>query len=270
MDTKLLKHGNALRIVHAGVCMAAALLLTACGGGGGPAPGTNTQASLATDQVAFESTVYKVTLQYCARCHDGNTAGAPAFANKDSQMAYKAIIDTKKVDKVNPAKSRIVLKLADEKHNCWNKCDDDAAKMRSAIEEWVALIGGKPVDTGFDAQTIKSLPTTFAASQGGGVASKRVNTDLIALYTFKEGAGTVVHDVSGVAPAMDLTVSGTEWVAQQGLKNVTGKAEATVETSKKLFDKIAAPGTTKEYSIEAWIVPDNTTQAGPARIVTWW
>ncbi len=266
MDTKFLNKGNALHVcASAGII--AALLLSACGGGG-PESGTNTQASLATDQVAFESTVYKLTVQYCAACHDGNTAGAPGFANKDSQVAYKAIIDTKKVDKVNPAKSRIVLKLADEKHNCWNKCDDDAAKMRGAIEAWVALTGGKPVDTGFSTLTIKSLPTTFAASQGGA-ASKRVNTDLIALYTFKEGAGTVVHDVSGVAPAMDLTVSGTEWVGQQGLKNITGKAEATVETSKKLFDKIAAPGTTKEYSIEAWIVPDNNTQGGPARIVTY-
>ncbi|MBI3777027.1 MAG: LamG domain-containing protein [Gammaproteobacteria bacterium] len=274
MDTKLSMSGDAthtaLRSWSAGVCLAAAaLLLGACGGPGGSAPSSETPLALATDQAAFESTVYKVTTQYCAGCHDGNTAGAPAFANKDSQTAYKSILDGKKVDKLNPAKSRIVVKLADEKHNCWSVCADDAAQIRSKIEEWVALTGGKPVDTGFSAQTIKSAATTFAASQAANVLSKRVNSNVVALYLFKEGSGTVVRDLSGVAPAMDLTLSGTEWVAQQGLKNVTGKAEANVESSKKLFDQIAAPNATKEYSIEAWIVPDNNTQAGPARIVSY-
>lgn len=268
METKLLISSNAMGTALRRLCasaglVAASMLLGACGSGGS-SPSAN-QTPLATDQAAFESTVYKVTTQYCASCHDGNTAGAPAFANKDSQIAYKAILDSKKVDKLNPAKSRIVLKLADEKHNCWSNCASDAEQIRLKIEEWVALTGGKPVDTGFSAQTIKSAATTFAASQ----ASKRVNSNIVALYMFKEGSGTVVHDLSGVAPAMDLTLSGTEWLPQQGLKNITGKAEAAVDTSKKLFDQIAGPNATKEYSIEAWIVPDNNTQAGPARIVTY-
>ena len=270
MDTKLF---DCSYVTRAAYLLAASLLLGACGGpGGSPASTAAPVDAAATDQVAFETTVYKLAADYCAGCHDGSVAGAPPFAHKDIQIAYKAIIDSKKVDKIDPAKSRIVVKLAKEKHNCWSgsaKCDNDAAEIQLAIEQWVALTGGKPVDTGFSAQSIKSAVTTFAASQAGSVLNKRVNSNVVALYLFKEGSGTVARDVSGVAPAMDLTLSGTEWVAQQGLKNITGKAEATPESSKKLFDMIAAPTATKEYSIEAWIVPDNNTQAGPARIVSY-
>ena len=278
MDTKLLSSGNATRVAKrvwntgASACLVVAtLLLGACGGSGG-SPGNTVADTGTTDQAAFATTVYKLAADYCSGCHDGNTAGAPQFAHKDIQIAYKAMIDSKKVDKIDPPKSRIVVKLAKEQHNCWSgsaKCVDDAAKIQGAIEQWVAMTGGKPVDTGFSAQTIKSAVTTFAASQAGSVLNKRVNTNVVALYLFKEGSGTVVRDLSGVAPAMDLTLSGTEWVAQQGLKNVTGKAEATVESSKKLFDLIAAPNASNEYSIEAWIVPENNLQAGPARIVTY-
>lgn len=277
MDTKSLDGNNAMHTAWitknalAKMCLGLLIIfLNACGGPGGGSPDNNIAAD--TDQAAFAATVYKMTSDYCAGCHDGNLPGAPAFAHKDVQIAYKTVIDTKKVDKISPAKSRIVLKLANEKHNCWSgsdKCGEDAAKMQASIEQWVAMTGGKPVDTGFNAQTIKSTATTFASSQAGSVLSKRVNSNVVALYLFKEGSGTVVRDVSGVAPAMDLTLSGTEWVAQQGLKNISGKAEATVESSKKLFDMIAAPTATKEYSVEAWIIPDNNAQTGPARIVTY-
>lgn len=282
MDSTLLTSGITTRAAKRLWCegassslIAVTLLLGACGESG-VAPkssGTPVASITSTDQAAFVSTVYtKITAKYCAGCHDGSVPGAPQFAHADKQIAYKAIIDSKKVDKIDPAKSRLVVKVDIEKHNCWSgsaKCADDAAEIQRVIEEWVALTGGKPVDQGFSAQTIKSAVTTFASSQAASVLNKRVSSNVVALYLFKEGSGTVVRDISGVAPAMDLTLSGTEWVAQQGLKNVTGKAEATVESSKKLFDLIAAPAASKEYSIEAWIIPDNNTQAGPARIVTY-
>ena len=248
----------------------AALLLGACGGSGGSGSKAVPTDTGITDQIAFERTVYKIVEPYCGGCHSGTIPGAPQFAHKDSQIAYKAIIDSTKVDKIRPAKSRIVVKLGTEQHNCWNKCPDDAGEMQRAVEQWVALIGGTPVDTGFKAQTIKSAATTFAASQAASVLSKRVNSNVVALYLFKEGSGTVVRDLSGVAPAMDLTLSGTEWIAQQGLKNVTGKAEATVESSKKLFDLIAGATGSKEYTMEAWLISGDLAQgANGARSITY-
>ena len=51
-----------------------------------------------------------------------------------------------------------------------------------------------------------------------------------------------------------------EWV-QGGLKNVSGKAQASPTDSRKLFDAVSPAG---QFSVEAWIVPDNT-DAGRAR-----
>ncbi|HEB93693.1 MAG TPA: LamG domain-containing protein, partial [Gammaproteobacteria bacterium] len=51
-----------------------------------------------------------------------------------------------------------------------------------------------------------------------------------------------------------------------GIEIVNGKAQGKTEASKKLYDLIRATG---EYTIEAWLVPANVTQEGPARIVSY-
>jgi len=102
--------------------------------------------------------------------------------------------------------------------------------------------------------------------------SQRYEDHVIALWEFKEGSGTTVFDVSGVAPAMDLTISGAEveWLSSYGLSFTSGKAQAPRTTSRKLFDRLADSVTgTQQYSVEAWLTPANTTQEGPARIVSY-
>ena len=87
------------------------------------------------------------------------------------------------------------------------------------------------------------------------------------LYTFEEGNGTTVHDVSGVGAPLDLHVSdGTaiSWVPG-GLAINSGTLVASVEAATKVIDAARA---SNEISIEAWVEPANTTQDGPARIVT--
>ena len=56
-----------------------------------------------------------------------------------------------------------------------------------------------------------------------------------------------------------------EWV-DGGLRNVTGKAQANATDSHKLFNTIMPTGA---FTVEAWITPANTTQTGPARIVSY-
>ncbi len=239
-------------------------------------PGSSTDnqppVSQTDDQTAFKTTVYVEVIDYCAGCHDGRSSSVPAFAHPDVAVAYDVITKKGLVDLQNPAKSRIALKLIQEKHNCWSgsgQCASDAMVMQKAVETWLALVGKSPAANGIDAQTLRSSATTFAASANTGALQKRVSTAVIALYTFREGNGTTVHDLSGVAPALDLTMTGMEWLGGQGLKNVSGKAEATVEASSKLFDMIAGANGSGNYTIEAWLVADNTTQSGPARAVTY-
>jgi hypothetical protein len=90
---------------------------------------------------------------------------------------------------------------------------------------------------------------------------------VVALYQFKTGSGPTIFDTSGVDPAMDLIRSGnTSWVGSWGIRILDGKAQASTASSRKLYDLITATG---QYSIEAWVIPDNVAQDGPARIVTY-
>jgi hypothetical protein len=56
-----------------------------------------------------------------------------------------------------------------------------------------------------------------------------------------------------------------EWVAD-GLRNVSGKAQANATDSAKLFNMIQPAGA---FTLEAWLTPANTTQAGPSRMVSY-
>lgn len=100
----------------------------------------------------------------------------------------------------------------------------------------------------------------------------RVTDGLIALYDFKEAAGRVVHDVSGVAPAMDLDINdrfNVGWLNGGGLVVNDSTHIQSDGPAEKLYDRIAAPGTgSGEITVEAYVIPDSLNQFGPARIVT--
>jgi VCBS repeat-containing protein len=96
---------------------------------------------------------------------------------------------------------------------------------------------------------------------------QRISDQLEVLYTFDEGSGNIVRDVSGVGTPLDLTI--------QDLSNVTwGDDSLTVDAATLIAS--SGPGTklidsltgTNEITIEAWLSTDNLTQGGPARIVS--
>ncbi|MHC4179903.1 MAG: LamG-like jellyroll fold domain-containing protein, partial [Planctomycetota bacterium] len=100
-----------------------------------------------------------------------------------------------------------------------------------------------------------------------------------AVYDFEEGGGDIIHDGSGVGAPLDLTIKTTvpsalaSWgpgylslnggdigdVADPALETMAESGTAT-----KIIDAVKASG---EYSVEAWVVPANDTQTGPARVV---
>ena len=102
----------------------------------------------------------------------------------------------------------------------------------------------------------------------GSAEAQRTTIGLLALYGFDEGAGGTVLDVSGVAPALNLTVENTglvSWLPGGGLSLTAGARVATAGAATKV---IAAAKAGNELTIEAWIQPANVTQTGPARILT--
>ncbi len=99
------------------------------------------------------------------------------------------------------------------------------------------------------------------------LAAPRVTLGQQVLYTFEEGTGTTVTDVSGVGTPLNLTIetpAAATWVA--GGLSVNGNALiASVGAASKVITAVKA---SNALTIEAWIIPANTTQSGPARIVS--
>ena len=97
--------------------------------------------------------------------------------------------------------------------------------------------------------------------------SGRIRDALIALYTFEEGNGRIVKDVSGVGTPIDLNVNGpqaVEWI-DGGLAINKQTVIVSRRSATKLID---AAKSSNEITIKAWVKPANTNQDGPARIVT--
>lgn len=95
----------------------------------------------------------------------------------------------------------------------------------------------------------------------------RVATGLVALYTFREGAGDTVHDVSGIGEPLDLAIADTAAVAW-GSAGLLVDSPTRVASSGAAAKITAAAQASGEVSVEAWLTPANTTQLGPARIVS--
>src|SRR4029453_6511871 len=92
--------------------------------------------------------------------------------------------------------------------------------------------------------------------------SGRADGNVVALFNFDEGTGTTTADAN---KTITLTITGMER-GQGGLKNVSGKGQASPTDSRKLFDAVSPAG---QFSVEAWIIPENLTQDGPTRIVSY-
>ncbi len=97
-------------------------------------------------------------------------------------------------------------------------------------------------------------------------ASARTSNGVVALYTFDEGAGTVVRDRSGYGTPLNLTISSptkTRWVAG-GLDVVSPTLVASPGAATKVNKAVKATG---QVTVEAWVKPA-AASAGPARIVS--
>lgn len=118
------------------------------------------------------------------------------------------------------------------------------------------------VDTGLG-DTYREVLLSVHDGNGEG----RVTAGLQTLYNFSEGSGTLVRDTSGVGEPTDLVIedpSGVAWLPGGLFFNGTTRAM----TQGPATTLTQALKSANSLSLEAWIVPDNVTQEGPARIMT--
>lgn len=225
------------------------------------------------DSSSFATTVYPLLNTYCSACHvEGQQT--PYIGSSDVNTSYDAA--KSKIDLQTPAASRLVSRLRNEFHNCWDgNCTTSANEMETQITNFANTITAEALDEDLVASKALNLSLDGLAANTGG----RYEDHVIALYEFKTNEGSVAYDTSGIEPAMNLTLSGNvEWLSSWGIKigpaittddetfnDVNGKAQGSTSDSQKLHDLITASG---EYSIEAWVVPGNVTQED-ARIITY-
>ena len=231
-----------------------------------PADQMPTGAIVLPDEASlFASTVYPLLASNCVGCHSDTAAvqvrQTPLFAHSNIDTAYEEA--RTKIDLANAEDSRLVVRLRDESHNCWSDCSANAAEVQAQIE--ILLPDDiEPVDPALvTSLALRMNADGIQASSGG-----RVETHVIAQYEFRLGAGNdVVADRSNVSPLMPLTLIGDyDWLDNWGIQFRDGRAQASVEDSRKLYDEITATG---EYSIEAWVFPANVTQDESARIISY-
>lgn len=210
----------------------------------------------------FADNIHPLLITYCADCHSdtSTTPQSPFFASQDTPQAYLAAQRVINLDQT--AQSRLVVRLGSEFHNCWDNCQENSQEMLTAIEVMTNEIVVDEVSDDMVISKALRLTDGIVSSSGG-----RFETDIIALYEFKTGEGAVAYDTSGISPAANLNLSGNyEWLGGWGVQLTNAKAQASTTTSKKIHDLITATG---EFSIEAWVTPNNVVQEGPARIISY-
>ena len=105
-------------------------------------------------QQSFEASVYPLVRRHCLPCHDNIIT--PRFAAADPTIALQQALNfeskwpeyegLKLFDLEQPEQSRIVYRLNKDQHNCWGSCQESAAEMVAAIEDWKARLtaGSEP------------------------------------------------------------------------------------------------------------------------------
>ncbi len=108
---------------------------------GGSTPTFSSAEVKAISIEAFKKTVYPINRARCIGCHGASQS--PLHAVADVTTAHNAVVDNYKIDFTNIPNSRMVLKLKNDKHNCWSDCTANAAEMQTAITAWKAEIDAK-------------------------------------------------------------------------------------------------------------------------------
>lgn len=202
----------------------------------------------------FATTVYPLLTNFCSDCHKPGVATpiTPYFAHDDVDTAYLAAQSV--INLNTPGNSRLVTRLAQDRHNCWSdSCDADASAMTNAIANFAAGLTPVTPPESLVISKALTLPDGTLAASGG-----RHETNVIARYEFRTGEGAIAYDTAPTEPAADLNlIDDVEWVGGWGIRINNGKAQSSTSSSAKLNQMIQASG---EFSIEAWVIPATAAQ----------
>jgi Concanavalin A-like lectin/glucanases superfamily/Bacterial Ig domain len=123
---------------------------------------------------------------------------------------------------------------------------------------------------------VDSFSYTVSDGQGGTAVSTvtitvhrpaRIGTNLQVLYNFGEGTGNTVMDLSGVGTPMNLTIGNPANVTWQPGRLAINTA-TLIQSAGAATKVISAVRASNQVTMEAWVIPRNLSQTGPAAIAT--
>lgn len=114
--------------------------------------------------------------------------------------------------------------------------------------------------------TVGFVPMKLQGQQNGREARKD-DPALQALYAFDAIDGGLVRDLSGQSPSLHLRIEQPDHVraTNEGLEIQKPTLLRAVESSGRIQDAVTK---SRALSVETWIKPVNTSQNGPARVLT--
>ena len=198
---------------------------------------------------AFQKTVHPLVKEQCASCHatEAPAAIAPFFASADPVVAHDALITTQKVNFAAIDKSRLVLRLGADNHNCWTECSADAATMRAAIADWQAAL---PKEGDEAAQ----LPVTASLGLGaitkveapvqnppGVVALEAETATLTAPMITIAQDGSSGGTVTGTPAGAGTNINTASAAADNSLGRSTFTVEIETAGTYRVYGRIGAP-----------------------------
>ena len=148
-----------------------------------------------------------------------------------------------------------------------NKAITRYAQSSAAIDQPVPEITASPsprstsVITATPSSTVNSVIKTVDPTTS-------ITGNLLALYTFKEGEGSTIYDLSQIGLPLNLDIQDNgmvEWLQSGGIRISGSVLIKSEETASKIVEGVNG---TNQFSIEVWMSPENDTQNGPARIVS--
>jgi len=177
---------------------------------------------------------------------------------------FDGYIDELKVSDYRKSRQEILASMAFDTTTLVDRCGDMIADDGEACDIASACCAASTCELAANGTTCGA-----GTCQDGACAASggRVTDGLVALYEFDETSGTAILDTSGVEPALDLAIA--DELAVSRTAGVLSIDSPTMIASPGAATKILdACQLTDELTVEAWVAPANTTQGGPARLVT--
>ena len=186
----------------------------------------------------YREGTFAIVRQQCRGCHDSQVA--PYFAKDDYVGSYNSLIGGNKMSFEDPASSRIVKRLGEDKHNCWSDCSENAQEVLDsilAIVEGIGEVEEKESNLNYTSEEISLSDIPLAGENTpAGLSIDFETGDFFGSAQLSPEA-TSHGGYSVVLPAIGLSPEDESWV-EQGLEESSPSVLVTFRVSSGMTRRV--------------------------------